>query len=425
MRVVYQWILLFTFVLCVGWLCGRQVSAAERDEQVSVTVSSQISIVFEENGSTSVSDFTIANDSVVPIHITNVAVTMCNGWELVNGNKSIPADRKQLALSFQGQYLKAGDNLLQLTIPENEVRSPELEVRRGAFCNSAPSQKAMVLSIEYALGKKAFGLTLASTEEAVERLSVYNGERVKLPVPERMKYNFLGWEDEEGNRYQEEFLMPMREVTLTAKWQWTDAYAIYTKEDQTLRFVRSPEPIVAGVYWEGKKIQEVYSGVEEKGFITGQKPPWFQYAEMKRVEVLDWIQPALTAYWFFGMQNVEYLDLRKLEMSQVTNMGGMFSATGMAVTEKVTVLGLEDWDVSNVKNFTAAFRQFGRYAKVFEMGDISGWNTSAGENMMQMFLAAFQNANVTVDCSKWNVENVTSRKQFKEMAGGIIIEPIW
>ena len=425
MKYLYKGIALLALAWLAFSLCGRTVKAADLDENISVTVSSQISIVFEENGTNSISDFTITNDSVVPVHITNVAVAMYNGWELVNGDKIIPADKKQLAFSFQGQYLMAGDNLLQLTIPEQDVRKPRLEVQRGAFSKNTPSQKAMELSIEYALGKKGFGLTFEGAEESAEQVTVYNGEIVKLPVPQRMKYNFLGWEDEEGNVYQNVFLMPMRDVVLTAKWQWTEAYAFYTEADKTLRFVRSVDPIVAGDVWEGKKIQAVYPGVEEKGFITGQSPPWMKYSGMKKVEVLDWIQPVSTAYWFFCMYEVEYLDLRKLEMSQVTNMIAMFSATGLDVVEKVTVLGLEDWNVSNVKYFGSMFRQFGGCAKVVEMGDISGWDTSSGVDMIQMFLASFQNSNVFVDCSKWNVDKVSSHSQFKDDAGGTIVEPKW
>ena len=153
MKYLYKGIALLALAWLALSLCGRTVKAADLDENISVTVSSQISIVFEENGTNSISDFTITNDSVVPVHITNVAVTMYNGWELVNGDKIIPADKKQLAFSFQGQYLMAGDNLLQLTIPEQDVRKPRLEVQRGAFSKNTPSQKAMELSIEYALGK--------------------------------------------------------------------------------------------------------------------------------------------------------------------------------------------------------------------------------------------------------------------------------
>ena len=35
------------------------------------------------------------------------------------------------------------------------------------------------------------------------------------------------------------------------------------------------------------------------------------------------------------------------------------------------------------------------------------------------------NSNVYVDCSKWNVNQVSSHSQFKDDAGGTIIEPKW
>ena len=71
------------------------------------------------------------------------------------------------------------------------------------------------------------------------------------------------------------------------------------------------------------------------------------------------------------------------------------------------------------------FRQFGKNAKVVEMGDISGWDTSSAEDMVQLFLASFQQSDVVVDCSKWNVDKVTRHSQFKQNAGGTIIEPNW
>lgn len=425
MKYVYKGIL-FLALAWLGISLGRRnVKAADLEENVSVTVSSQISIVFEENGTNSVSDFAIENHSPVPIHITNVMATAYNDWKLVSGEQYIPADAKQLSFCFQGQYLSAGDNLLQLTVPENSVQRPSIQIRRGAFSGSRPSEKALELSIEYALGQKGFSLTFEGAEESTEQVTVYNGETIKLPVPWRMKYNFLGWEDEKGNLYQDVFLMPMRDVVLTAKWQWTEAYVIYTEADQTLRFVRSVEPLVAGDFWDGKEIQTVYTGVENEGFVTKSGPPWLWCHVIKRIEVLDWIQPASTAYWFYDMFEVEYMDLRKLEMSQVTSMVAMFSATGLEVAEKVTVLGMGDWDVSSVKNFGSMFRQFGKNAKVVEMGDISGWDTSSAEDMVQLFLAAFQQSDVVVDCSKWNVDKVTRHSQFKQNAGGTIIEPNW
>ena len=61
---------------------NHSVYAADRTDNVNITIPSSISIAFEDTGETNISDFTINNQSLVPVAIESVKVTECNDWKL-------------------------------------------------------------------------------------------------------------------------------------------------------------------------------------------------------------------------------------------------------------------------------------------------------------------------------------------------------
>ena len=425
MKRVYRILGIAWLLLAVCFVGKMEAKASEQNENVSVTVPSNLQIVFLSDGTNMVSDFEIENQSVVPIHITNVVVTPYNGWRLASKQEEIRVNQKKLAFVFRDKCLQEGENLLQLTIPEQTKQNIDIQIFRGAWSKECPKEKAFEMSFEYSLGTKDFQLTLLSTEESVERVSVCNGEVVKLSVPERMKYEFLGWEDEEGRLYKEEFLMPMHDVKLTAKWQWQEAYAIYSSADKMLRFVRSSTPIAAGEIYRGQKVDVVYTGIEDDTYTSRTVAPWTWGGEICQVEVVDYIQPVSTAYWFYALRQAHTFDLRKLDTSRTVNMTSMFSDAGGQVTDTVTVRGLQSFDTSNVRYMGAVFRYLGRNAKTVIMDDVSGWNTASVEDMGYVFCMSFQKADVYVDCSKWDTSSVTDHENFTMDTGGTVIEPKW
>lgn len=417
------WVLAM-FVLL--FLCSDvNLQAAKEHENISVTVPSNLKVIFQADGTNAVSEFHIENQSVVPIHIVNIVVTEYNGWELVSREEKIKANQKKIAVSFNGQYLKEGDNLLQLTVEDGEVKTPNIQIERGAWTSNHPDEKALELGFEYAIGKKEFQLSFEGNEESLETVSVYNGEEVTLPIPRRIKYQFLGWEDEEGVLHQDTYLMPMKHVTLKAKWQWTEAYALYSSEDYSLTFVRSGEPISVGETYRGKVVSKVYTGFEDVVYRDNSLPPWWTAGRLEKAEVLDVIQPLGTAYWFYGQWYIHSMDLTKLDVSKVEDMTSMFSATGRQVPGTVTIMGLKNWDTSNVKYFGTAFRSLGENADKVVLDDISGWDTSSAVDMLGMFTWAAIKGNFYVDCSNWDVRNVKNHQNFSESAGGTILEPKW
>jgi hypothetical protein len=178
--------------------------------------------------------------------------------------------------------------------------------------------------------------------------------------------------------------------------------------------------------WQGKTVCGVYTGFEEVKYNPyDNKPPWWWDSYIEKVIFIDEIQPQNTAYWFFSMHLISYLDVSNLEVSLVEDMTSMFSATGDQVKDKVTLVGIQDWNVSNVKRMGTLFRGLGSSAKTVVLDDISKWDTSACVSMEYMFFETARSSSVYVDCSQWNVDNVTYHPYFSEQFGGTILEPKW
>ena len=98
---------------------------------------------------------------------------------------------------------------------------------------------------------------------------------------------------------------------------------------------------------------------------------------------------------FDGM-NFKYIDISDWDVSNVTNMSGMFFDCG----ELKSVGDLSKWNVSDVTNMSGMFYECN---KLEFIGDISKWNVSNVTNMTHMFNGC---NNFNQDISKWNVSNV-------------------
>ena len=184
--------------------------------------------------------------------------------------------------------------------------------------------------------------------------------------------------------------------------------------------------------------------------------------------------------WMFcGCESMTSLDLSSLNTSNVTDMSGMFSNDYPTASMKLTeIVGIEDFDTGMVTDMAGMFEGCARLEKL----DLSRWDTSNVADMSYMFcdnlsltsldLSSFDTVGVTdmsgmfgrstsliggkdmvlteikgidkfdfsnvtkmdgmfyrcssltLDCSSWNVQMVTSYEKFNENATNVIA-PTW
>ncbi len=419
----------FLFLLVALFLTGNSSKAAGGEETVDVIIPTELTIVFEENGANGVGEFCVKNQSLVPITIDSVHVTECNGWELVPGTNTISVDEKKLAFELEGCYLQAGENAVNISVLQNTERKLEIAVKRGAWTTSESIQSAFRMEFEYTIGQNTFQLHFNENggDQKISTRSVCNGQEVGLPVATRNGYDFLGWEDKDGKLYAESYVMPIGDVTLTAKWGLKVAYAVYSADDQSLSFYNTSKTVSVGGKYNGKTVTAVYTGFLNQGYTSRANPPWsIDYAsDIQKIIVEDVISPTTTQGWFLYTRNCTYVDVTKLDMSNVTTTNMMFSLTGNNATT-FQLVGMKNWNMSKVTNIDSMFSGMGQNATTFYMDDISSWDVSNVTSMQTVFSATGQACSTwSLDLRKWNVKKVTNHNRFLGNGTTKIMEPLW
>ena len=439
---------------------NQSLLAAESTENINVTIPSGISVSFEQSGQTTVSEFSIYNQSLVPITIEKINVTEQNNWKLCEKGSKIPADTKTFSFEIENQCLKAKDNAVSIPIEENTSRTLDIQIERGAWSKDSASETAMHLEFEYELGTKEFQLSFDTngSDETIAARGVYNGSTVELPSLTREGYEFAGWEDSEGNLYTDEFVMPIGHTTLKAKWSEIVGYALYFAEDYSLRFVRSAEPIVAGSTYDGRVVTAAYTGFEKETYSSETQVPWYDQNDyqtnvVKQVIFEEKIQPLSTAYWFCYMRDCEKFDLNNLDTSNVTDMSYMFAWAGfnvsnfqidgvsnfnvskvgnmsymfayMARDASSLVMNLMNWNVLRVTNMSYMFAGTGYNAKTFNLGTLGIWRVSNVTNMDAMFKETGYRANWYMYLRDWDVKKVTTHVNFNQGVSSKVLAPRW
>lgn len=391
---------------------GAKVEAAA-DHGVSVNVPAKMDIIFNEDGTASVSDMYLENDSLVPVEVQNVKVSEFNNWKVVPRNSEILVNSKQLSLNMGEKELLAGSNAINHEVAEQSKYDFDVTVKRGAWTETKGSEKALKLEMEYKIGTKQFALTLdANGGVSDEVLHVENGTSLSLPKPTKEGYQFEGWQDEEGTRFTDEYVMPIGDVTLTAVWKKLNAYAIFSAGDGSLTFVKTVDEIKAGQTYNGKAVTTVYTGFEEKAYTSSTQVPWYadgKYKSIKSVVVKDTIKPVSTAYWFYNCESCANFDVKNLNTSKVTSMRSMFGMTGRADgISSYIIAGMETWDTAQVTDMYGMFEGAAIMASNFNIGNVGAWNVSNVKNMSGIFYAAGMRAKTLYigDLSTWNTGNV-------------------
>lgn len=442
------------------FLVNGSVQAAVTEENINVTIPTSISISFDETGENSISEFGVSNQSLVPITIEKINVTECNEWNLAKKGHEIPVNTKEIVFEIEGKCLVTGENIVSIPVVENTSETMNINVERGAWTKASAQETALKLEFEYAIGRKEFNLSFDTNgcDETIATQKVYNGDSVTLPSLEREGYVLAGWEDSEGNLYTNQFVMPIGDVVLKANWKEEIAYAIYSASDTSLRFVRTADSIEPGNTYNGRVVTDVFTGFEEDVYASEHEVPWYDgnyYKDRVVTQVVfeDTIKPKSTAYWFCWTYDCTNMDMRKLDMSDVTDMSYMCGWAG-AEADTFTITGINDWDVSNVTNMDYAFRSFafhtptlvlnlsewnvskvasmeftfmsmGYYATNFSLGDLSKWDVLNVTNMQGMFMQTGYTAPWSLNLSDWNVSNVRYYTSFNTAVESKIVSPNW
>lgn len=421
--------MLAVLTLFCAIISGNHISqAADSTENVNVTIPTSISIIFQEKGANSISDFVISNQSPLPITLDSVDVTAYNEWELVEEGQKISVNTKQMVFKLEGQCLQNGKNQLNLSVQEHSNRKLEMEIKRGAWTVLRESESAFKFEFEYAFDHKEFKLNfnVNGGTTNVSAMQVLNGESVTLPTVSKPYYAFGGWQDSAGNIYTNTYIMPSGDVTLTAKWLNTTAYAVYSADDGSLSFYRSSTAITAGTVFNGKTATAVYTGFEDANYTDKTAVPWDAHRKsILRIVAEDEIKPACMAYWFVSFINCSYVDVGKIDTTRVITMRQTFSLVGNEVTGQVTILGIDKWNVSNVQNTRSMFNGVGYKSSGVSMPDLSGWDVSNVTDMANMFNSFAKASAYKLDFRCWDVRNVVKYFSFNAGVETKIICPIW
>ena len=224
-------------------------------------------------------------------------------------------------------------------------------------------------------------------------------------------------------------------------------FAIYSETDNSLRFYNNNDykTIESKETYNDLAVTSVYKNfINEKftsistdnGHTYEIDTPWFEKVDLiTSIFVEDTITAIDTSNWFNSLKNVSYIDVNKLDVSNVNDMQFMFTFLGYNCKEFI-IDGLEEWKTSNLTNMHTMFNSMGYNSEKFEIdlsnwdtsnvismrnafgssgynskkwsiGDLSKWNTSKVETMLYMFhYAAYNAESINLDLSNWDTSNV-------------------
>ena len=465
MKKIQRWFLLSVLCFLTGMFWGGASEAAvseaaEKGGNEDITVVADMNLLFEADGNCSMNEFAVQNHSLVPITITGVEVAAYQDWELVSETSKIPVDTKKLAFALNGQQLYVGENAVSLTVPEQDSGTWDVKIMRGAWSKDMPLEQALRFNLIWEYGTKEFELQFNGngSSETLTSISVNNGETITLPTPSRAGYEFAGWKDKDGNLFQGTYTMPIGDTTLTAYWKEIIAYAIYSADDKSLRFVQSADVIKAGGTYGGRKVTSVYTGFDKKEYAKAEDVPWYSDGtnlKVTKVYVEDEIKPISMQLWFYHFDKCSYFDVTKVNASNVTSLSEAFRYAGYDVTGSFKIVGFNSWNVSKVTDFSYMFDAAAIFATSFNIGNLGGWNVSKATTLTRMFSSsgmrastysigdlskwntanvvymgvtfksAGEQANWSLNCSKWNVKKVKVHADFNLNVEDKVVAPKW
>ena len=367
-----------------------KTSYAAETGNVAVTVPTNLSVIFESDGTTSISEFTVSNQTLLPLFIKKIHVIEKNDWKLCTSDREIPVDTKQIELKIENLTLEAEANLVDIPIGYDTSRNLDIQIRRGAWTLKHAPEEAFQLEMEYEFGTREFALSFDSngSGEVYGERMVTNGTVAELPTPFRAGYEFNGWADSTGRLYKNQYTMPVGNECLKASWREVSGYVLYLKDDQTLRFVYLNAPLNVGDLYDGIAVTAIYPILKNSVYTSAAQVPWYdsntyKTTVVKKVIVEDVIQPTSTAFWFYNMRDCERFELENLDTSKVVNMTNMFAYAAYNAS-KLQITGINGFDVRQVTTMQGMFKYMGYNVSSIQF-NIQEWKVYKVKDMSHMF----------------------------------------
>lgn len=388
-----------TFLIAMGILFSAMLfyhnalpaEASDVAENVNVTVPSVISVVFDEEGKSSISEFGIENHTYAPVTIEKIQATECNDWELVNKGQTIPANTKQLVFELEETCLHSGENEMNIRVSPNEKRTLNIGVERGAWSLDKPAETALRLVFDYMVHWEE---TTAYATYCADDHSL-NFYRTVEPIQKGISYR---------GKVVSEVYGGFEEAT----YDW--GQAPWYGERINIEKIEFHDPIqpISLSYW----FLEFYN---------------VNYADMTK---LDTSRVTSMDYMCKSMANwASQLEMKGLEGWNVSNLKSMNMAFGYVAYNAdgpVTIGDLSNWDVSNVTDMTRAFSDVGYYTTDFTLCGFEAWDTGNVTHMSSMFQRTGKyDPDWFLDLSGWNVSKVTNHIEFNRGVENKITQPNW
>ncbi len=110
----FKSLLFNTFTLAM-LLCFAIPSHADKTTDfvmVDMTVPSNLNVILNADGTNTISEFKVQNNTILPVYLDTIHATSLDEWELVESDINFLTDQKQISLSVGDNTLSAGQNII-------------------------------------------------------------------------------------------------------------------------------------------------------------------------------------------------------------------------------------------------------------------------------------------------------------------------
>ena len=153
----------------------------------------------------------------------------------------------------------------------------------------------------------------------------------------------------------------------------TQVFAVFSVTDNSLNFYRRAALPAVGELFSSRYVSAIYTGFEDSAI-----GPWKEYSPIiTNVSVVDkGIKPTKIHYWFTDFSSCIFMDLSKLDTSDVTSMNKLFNGCSSLVS-----LDISGFSTSQVTNMAGMFVGCSKLASL----DLSHFDISNVSSMTRMF----------------------------------------